>query len=98
MRLSRSFACILLVLSAAAAAVNRATQDSNDSFHFEILGDRTGSAVPGVFEEAWKEADASQPAFVLSVGDSIEGGNDETAESEWIQFERIVEQFDPIAA
>ena len=88
MRLSRSFACILLVLCSAAA--NPATQGSNDSFHFEILGDRTGSTVPGVFEEAWKEADATQPAFILSVGDSIEGGNDQTAEAEWLQFERIV--------
>lgn len=88
MRLRRSFACILLALSAAAA--NWAAQDANGPFHFEILGDRTGGAVPGVFEEAWKEADASSPAFILSVGDSIEGGNDQTAEAQWLQFERIV--------
>src|SRR5271165_6506826 len=89
MRLCRFFACLLLVLSVAAAG-DKALQGSNASFHFEILGDRTGSAVPGVFEEAWKEAGASQPAFVLSVGDSIEGGDDQTAEAEWLQFERII--------
>ena len=88
MRLCRSLACIVLALLIAAA--NKAAQYSNASFHFEILGDRTGSAVPGVFEAAWKEAGASQPAFVLSVGDSIEGGDDQTAEAEWLQFERIV--------
>jgi 3',5'-cyclic-AMP phosphodiesterase len=85
MRLCRAIAFILLVLSASPA-----NKTSNDSFHFEILGDRTGGALPGVFEEAWKEACASQPAFILSVGDSIEGGDDQTAEAEWLQFERIV--------
>jgi UDP-2,3-diacylglucosamine pyrophosphatase LpxH len=90
MRLRRSFVWILLSLSAAAVAASRATQASNDSFHFEILGDRTGGTAPGVFEEAWKEAEATQPAFILTVGDSIEGGNDQTAEAEWLQFERII--------
>ncbi|MGA7409273.1 MAG: metallophosphoesterase [Bryobacteraceae bacterium] len=90
MRLCRIFACFLLVLSAADVGANRATEASNGSFHFEILGDRTGSAVPGVFEEVWKEADAGRPAFILTVGDSIEGGDDKTAEAQWLQFERIV--------
>ena len=88
MRLFRSLTCILLMLLA--AALDQASPDSNAPFHFEILGDRTGGAVPGAFEEAWKEAHVSQPAFILTVGDSIEGGNDETAETEWLQFERIV--------
>ena len=90
MRLYRSLACILVVLAVAAVAANRAAPDSDDSFHFEILGDRTGSTVPGAFEEAWKEADATHPAFILTVGDSIEGGNDQTAEAEWLRFERVV--------
>ncbi len=90
MRLSRPLWCFLVVLAAAAVAATKATPDSNDAFHFEILGDRTGGTVPGVFEEAWKEADATEPAFILTVGDSIEGGNDQTAEAEWLQFGRIV--------
>jgi 3',5'-cyclic-AMP phosphodiesterase len=90
MRLFRPIVCFLVVLAAAAVATTKATSDSNDAFHFEILGDRTGSTVPGVFEEAWKVAEATQPAFILTVGDSIEGGNDQTAEAEWLQFERIV--------
>lgn len=81
---------LFLVLGSAGAAVNWAAQESKSAFHFEILGDRTGSPVPGVFEEAWKEADAGNPAFILSVGDSIEGEHDETAEAEWLQFKRIV--------
>jgi Icc protein len=59
-------------------------------FQFVILGDRTGEARPGVYERVWKEAAAETPAFVLSVGDSIQGLDDATAEAEWGQFERIL--------
>ena len=61
-----------------------------DSFQFVILGDRTGEAQPGVYERVWREAAAEDPAFVLSVGDSIQGLNDATVETEWQQFERIL--------
>lgn len=60
------------------------------SFHFELLGDRTGEAQPGVFEEALKEAAATKPAFILTVGDSIQGFNDATAEAEWARFETLL--------
>jgi Icc protein len=62
----------------------------NDSFQFVILGDRTGETEPGVYERVWQEAAAEDPAFVLSVGDSIQGLNDATAEAEWRQFEQIL--------
>ena len=62
----------------------------NDSFQFVILGDRTGEAQPGVYERVWQEAAAENPAFVVSVGDSIQGLNDATAEAEWRQFEQIL--------
>jgi 3',5'-cyclic-AMP phosphodiesterase len=61
-----------------------------DSFQFVILGDRTGETQPGVYERAWQEAAAEHPAFVLSVGDSIQGLNDATAETEWREFEQIL--------
>lgn len=54
-------------------------------FHFAILGDRTGEAQPGVYEQAWLEAIAEHPAFVLTVGDTIQGGDDKTVETEWQQ-------------
>ena len=62
----------------------------NDSFQFVILGDRTGETQPGIYERVWQEAAAEDPAFVVSVGDSIQGLNDATAETEWRQFERIL--------
>jgi 3',5'-cyclic-AMP phosphodiesterase len=86
-------AVLLLALSVwmlgnRAAAQRSAT--ANDSFQFVILGDRTGETQPGVYERIWQEAAAEHPAFVVSVGDSIQGLNDATAETEWRQFEGIL--------
>jgi Icc protein len=61
-----------------------------DSFRFVVLGDRTGEAQPGVYERVWRDAAAEGPAFVVSVGDTIQGLNDETADAEWQQVERIL--------
>ena len=61
-----------------------------DSFRFVVLGDRTGEAQPGVYERVWKDAAAEGPAFVVSVGDTIQGLNDETADAEWQQVEKIL--------
>ncbi len=54
-----------------------------DPFHFVILGDRTGETERGVYEQVWREAAAENPAFVLSVGDTIQGSDDAAAEAEW---------------
>jgi predicted phosphodiesterase len=62
-------------------------------FRFVILGDRTGEVQPGVYEEAWKEAAAENPAFVLSVGDSIEGLNDSSADAEWQYLQVILRPY-----
>ena len=64
-----------------------------DNFHFVLLGDRTGEARPGVYERVWRELAATGPAFVLSVGDTIQGLNDATAEAEWREARRIVEPY-----
>jgi Icc protein len=64
-----------------------------DSFRFAILGDRTGEAQDGVYEQIWKQIAADNPAFVIGVGDSIQGANDATAETEWRQVERLLEPY-----
>ena len=61
-------------------------------FQFAILGDRTGGALPRVYEEAWREAAAEHPAFVITVGDTIQGGNDRTADAEW---QKVIESLTP---
>jgi predicted phosphodiesterase len=61
-----------------------------DSFRFVILGDRTGEAQRGVYEEVWKQIAAEDPAFVVSVGDTIQGGDDELAEAQWREIDRLL--------
>jgi predicted phosphodiesterase len=72
-----------LILFAAAILAAIAQTAAPSAFHFILLGDRTGSVQPGVWEQVWKQAAADKPAFVLGVGDSIEGGDDATAEAQW---------------
>ena len=67
-----------------------APAQQTDSFHFAILGDRTGEVQPGVYERVWQEVAAEDPAFVLSVGDTIQGLKDASADSEWRQVEQIL--------
>jgi len=90
MRNARSWR--LAVLSAALGAwflADRAAAQ-RDSFPFVILGDRTGEEQPGIYERVWRQAAAENPAFVVGVGDSIEGLNDATVEAEWRQLEQIL--------
>ena len=71
---------VLLILALCARA--QAPGPAND-FRFSIIGDRTGSAASGVYEQVWREVDGLHPAFVINVGDTIEGVDDETAEAQW---------------
>jgi len=64
-----------------------------ESFRFVILGDRTGEARPGVYEQVWQEAAVEHPAFVVTVGDTIEGLHDATAQAEWQEIQRILEPY-----
>lgn len=79
MRLHRWLAVLLWMAAAAHAG----------EFRFAILGDRTGSAVPGIYERIWREVDADRPAFVINVGDSIQGHSDPAAAGEWRELRRI---------
>jgi 3',5'-cyclic AMP phosphodiesterase CpdA len=83
---------ILIVLF---ALVTAGTTPVLDSFHFEILGDRTGEAVPAVYDHAWQAAADGHPAFVVSVGDTIEGLNDATAPREWLEAQQILKPYRP---
>jgi predicted phosphodiesterase len=64
-----------------------------DPFRFAVLGDRTGETQPGVFQETLRESTADHPAFLLSVGDLIQGSNDATAEAEWTALEKLLTPF-----
>ncbi len=77
-------AAIALCLSVAIAATA-----TDGHFNFAILGDRTGGAQPGVYEQVWDEAAAERPSFLITTGDSIEGMDDAAAKSQWQEVERI---------
>ncbi|MBV9084876.1 MAG: metallophosphoesterase [Acidobacteriaceae bacterium] len=83
-------ALVSLLLAAGAFAIYTSP---TDSFTFVILGDRTGSAVPGVYEQAWRETDADHPSFVLNVGDTIEGYHDGAIDVEWRRVMRQIQPF-----
>lgn len=61
----------------------------SDSFHFAILGDRTGETVKGVYEEIWREINREHPDFVINAGDTIQGFSDAAALSQWREVHRI---------
>jgi hypothetical protein len=69
------------------------TAGPQTTLRFVILGDRTGEAVPGIYEAVWREIAAAKPAFVVGVGDSIQGLNDAAADKEWMEFDRLLEPF-----
>jgi Icc protein len=60
------------------------------SFRFVILGDRTGESHPGVYEHVWKDLAAQNPAFIVGVGDTIQGTSDATAEAQWQEVEKTL--------
>ncbi len=66
--------------------------DSPRVFHFAVIADRTGGERPGVFESALRKVGLMQPAFVLCVGDLIEGYTDDTAEiaRQWTELDTLV--------
>jgi hypothetical protein len=64
-----------------------------DKFRFVLLGDRTGEAQQGVYEQVWKDVAARKPAFVVSVGDTIQGLNDKSADIEWRRIDQLLKPF-----
>jgi predicted phosphodiesterase len=64
-----------------------------DEFRFVLLGDRTGEVRKGVYEQVWREAAAEDPAFVVTLGDTIQGHDDAKAEQQWHRWEQIVQPF-----
>jgi len=82
-----------MVLGFAALASVLAWSDAQNDFRFSILGDRTGEAQPGVYESVWRDLNQFHPDFVINVGDTIQGGQDATAESEWRALRPIWDRY-----
>jgi len=79
-----------LALAAALAAM---VADGSGEFRFVIVGDRTGEAQSGIWQRAWREAAAAKPAFVISVGDVIQGQEDSSAGAQWSEALATLEPY-----
>jgi len=64
------------------------------TIRFAVVGDRTGLARPGVFEQAMVQVSWMQPEFVISVGDLVEGYSDDyaTLTQEWDEIEQAIDK------
>lgn len=71
-------------------------QHDSSALRFALIGDRTGLARPGVFEQAMRQVGWMQPEFVISVGDLVEGyaGDRSTLEGEWQHIEQAIATLD----
>ena len=71
-------------------------EDGADDFHFVIVSDRTCCARPGVFAGAMPKVNLLSPAFVVSVGDLIEGYTENQAQlnREWDEIESFVSELE----
>ncbi len=87
LRIVRVFLLLAWFLPSLAAA---------DDFRFVLLGDRTGEAQPGIYEQVWKNLASEKPAFVVSPGDTIQGLNDATAAEEWRQVRTVLSLYTAI--
>ncbi|MBX9681033.1 MAG: metallophosphoesterase [Gemmataceae bacterium] len=66
--------------------------DDPGTFHFAVVSDRTGGHRARVFSQAIDQLNLVQPAFVVSVGDLIEGYTKDQARlnKEWKEFQGYV--------
>jgi len=70
--------------------------DAPEDFAFVVVTDRTGGHREGVFESAMPKVNLLEPAFVVSVGDLIEGYTDDPARlaAEWDEVQGFIRQLE----
>ncbi len=68
---------------------NLRLNNSDGSFHFLVVSDRTGGHRARIFSQAVDQINLLQPAFVISVGDLIEGytKDEKKLAEEWKEFQ-----------
>src|SRR5215470_5496240 len=83
---------VAIVATLPASSDTPSSKPTND-FRFSILGDRTGDAEPQVYERVWRDVGLLHPDFVVNVGDTIQGGNDATADAEWKALQPLWDRY-----
>ncbi|MEL7200958.1 MAG: metallophosphoesterase [Pseudomonadota bacterium] len=71
-------------------------KDGPKRFSFAVITDRTGGERKGKFGPFMEKVNLMQPAFVMSVGDLIQGYTQDAAqiETEWAEFDGFVDTLD----
>ncbi|MEO7653428.1 MAG: metallophosphoesterase [Bryobacteraceae bacterium] len=82
----------ILVLFGGVIGIRALTEPKND-FRFSIMGDRTGGPTPEIYGRVWREIDLLHPDFVINVGDTIQGGKDDVAQSQWDDLRPVWERY-----
>lgn len=72
---------------------SRALTEPKNDFRFSIMGDRTGGAQPQIWGRVWREVDLLHPDFIINVGDTIQGGKDETVAREWQELRPVWQRY-----
>jgi UDP-2,3-diacylglucosamine pyrophosphatase LpxH len=67
---------------------------AEEEFKFIILGDRTGSHVPGVYKSIVAEIERIRPDFIINVGDLIEGyiSDADSINKEWDEVLAVLDK------
>lgn len=89
----RSLASALALASLGGVVALRAVTEPKNDFRFSIIGDRTGGAQPQIYGRVWREVDLLHPEFVINVGDTIQGGNDQLAEAQWLELRPLFQRY-----
>ncbi|NIN00334.1 MAG: hypothetical protein GTO24_20315 [candidate division Zixibacteria bacterium] len=82
------------VFSASISAYGKPIDTIDDyPMRFAIIGDRTGEAQPGIYEQIVQEIQRMRPDFVITVGDMIEGPAPDTAETKrrWEEYQQLIQ-------
>jgi len=89
--LQRIVLALAVILPSAPLLINppRVTAAPENDFHFSIVGDRAGAPEPQIYGRVLREVALLHPAFAITVGDAIPGGQDETLDAEWAAFRKI---------
>jgi hypothetical protein len=89
----RPAAAVLALAAFGGVFAIRAYTEPNNNFRFSIMGDRTGGATPQIYGRVWREIDMLHPDFVINVGDTIQGGGDEVAATQWQELRPVWERY-----
>lgn len=69
-----------------------AVADGATAIRFAVIGDRTNTTQPGVYERILAEAGRLRPELMITVGDHIEGYTEDTAilNAEWREYKSLI--------